>query len=73
MPSDKTPLEDSRLDLTADHVFTVEVNENDVASYLDGECEMSDLLEDTVWDEARAYTQLENKDAMIVITIKARS
>ena len=69
---DKIELDDKKLDLSADHVFILETTVNDIAAYLDGNCELSELIPDETLDEAEGYANLEGKDAVIVIIIKAQ-
>lgn len=68
MPSDKTPLEDSRLDLNADHVHPYEMTADEANGLLQGDAFSSAFEE--ILNDAVGYTDLENKDAVVVITIK---
>ena len=69
---DKTPLEDERLDLNADHVHPLEMPESIARSYIEGDCSMEEVDDfDSTFEAALDYVALEGKDAVIVITIKA--
>lgn len=72
MPTDKTLLDDNRLDLSADHVHTLELPISVINDYMAGNITMEEVDGfDSLLEEVQNFTGMEGRDAVIVITVKA--